>query len=155
MECPLGAAAAEPAGAGVPSSTIHSDRPLADKSVVFGPKKKEMSVNWKGVPNENSAAWVSIFAESREGLNLSAACPVCGAFTLHRYFGRPGGTVLPDMAHDFLGKAGLWEWCSSCLSFEHYSALVPRWWAGSLPVDDAKLTALPDQLDEALASLTR
>jgi len=41
-------------------------------------------------------------------------------------------------------------WCSSCRTFEHYSALVPEWWRSHLTVDESELTALPDVLESAV-----
>jgi hypothetical protein len=36
---------------------------------------------------------------------------------------------------EFVATGGLWEWCSSCHCFEHYSGLVPEWWSCDLEVE--------------------
>jgi hypothetical protein len=47
-----------------------------------------LAAEWRDVPRASYRAWVRTFSRSREGLDLSAACPVCGAFALHRYYDR-------------------------------------------------------------------
>lgn len=89
---------------------------------------------WRSVPPEYDAAWLAVFQASREGLDLSAPCPVCGVAALHRWYGVGGG---------------LWEWCSACHSFEHYSARVPEWWACGLKVNFFRLQHDPGAIEAA------
>ena len=105
---------------------------------------------WRGVPLSKLDAWTQVFNASREGINLSAPCPVCGARALHRYYqiGRPINRTIGE--HRFIAEGASWEWCSICRSYEHGRALVPDWWLPTLVVDEAKLTAEPEILEEAL-----
>ena len=36
------------------------------------------------------------------------------------------------------------------MTYEHYTALVPDWWRGDLAVDELKLAAIPDALQDAV-----
>jgi formylglycine-generating enzyme required for sulfatase activity len=51
---------------------------------------------------------------------------------------------------EYVAEGGLWEWCSSCRSFEHWNSLVPAWWSCDLEVDEQQLTALPTALEVAI-----
>lgn len=102
-------------------------------------------MTWKDVPEDKYKAWANAF-DTREGINLKAKCPVCSFATLHRYFSRPH----TPPADDHLGRCGLWEWCSSCRSFAHYSAAMPVWWDCNLVVDESILTPYPEVLEAAL-----
>jgi hypothetical protein len=110
---------------------------------------------WRGVPLELTRAWDEVFRRSREATDLSAPCPVCRAYTLHRWFqvGHPEEIVLEGQR--FRARGGLWEWCSSCRSYEHASAFVPEWWASDLDVDETKLTAEPGAIEAALRARER
>jgi hypothetical protein len=69
---------------------------------------------------------------------------------LHRWYqvGSPINRIING--RKFVATGALWEWCSSCHSFEHYSSLVPDWWSCDLEVDCKKLTALPTAIEEAM-----
>ena len=95
-----------------------------------------------------------IYNETQESFNLSVPCPVCGMVSLHHWH-QIGATI--DRVFEgqkFIANSALWQWCSNCHSFEHYSSFVPDWWACDLKVDVDKLTTLPIAIEEArLASL--
>jgi hypothetical protein len=104
---------------------------------------------WIGVPEEYQEKWSQIYQKSQECLNLSEPCPVCSAVALHRWYqiGKPVERVIEGVK--YLADGGLWEWCSSCRSFEHWNSLVPAWWSCELEVDEQQLTALPTALEVA------
>src|SRR5438093_566277 len=104
---------------------------------------------WHIVPLPSREVWNRIFQTSREGLTLSAPCPVCGVAALHRWYqvGQSEERVIDGQR--FVARGGLTEWCSHCRVFVHYSALVPDWWQCDLPVDLTKFTGEPDALEEA------
>jgi hypothetical protein len=106
--------------------------------------------DWSGVPDEYQAEWQRAYEESQESINLLVPCPICGVVALHRWYqiGRPTNRVIKGIK--FVAHGGLWEWCSSCRSFEHYSGLVPEWWSCNLEVDTKNLTALPTAIEEAM-----
>lgn len=106
--------------------------------------------DWQDVPNEHVAQWREVFFSTKEGLNLSAPCPICGCRSLHKFYHlhRLVSKTIGD--EKFIGDGSLWTWCSHCLSYEHYSAFVPEWWHDTLPVDEARLSHQPEALEEAL-----
>ena len=81
---------------------------------------------------------------------MSGHCPICSAERLHRYYqiGRPTERIV--RAERFIAFGACWEWCSSCYTYEHWSALVPEWWRNDLLVDETRLTAVPDVLEDAV-----
>lgn len=105
---------------------------------------------WTDVPVDKNIIWMRLFDEHRrDGLYLTAACPVCNKKTLHQYYtvGRYENTESRGVR--YIGTGSLWEWCSSCYCYAHYSALVPSFWQDKLEVDEAKLTPLPELLEIA------
>ena len=104
---------------------------------------------WKGVPLELSAAWQQIFSSSQDGIDVDGPCPVCGSPTLHHWFDKPRSFAAGRERDGFRGEGGLWEWCSSCYSYEHYSGLVPDWWVDVLTIDGASLRHDPDAIESA------
>ena len=64
-------------------------------------------------------------------------CPVCGEkgghLCIHRYDGRHGG---------------IWIWCSKCCSCSHLSGIIPDWWKNLPGIEEDKLEADPQYLDE-------
>lgn len=114
---------------------------IADKS----------GIDWRGVPLKHIEAWQRTFADSREGVNVTAPCPVCGSRALHRYFqvGEPIDSMVSGLR--FVARGASWEWCSSCGSYEHATVLVPDWWKPvPLLFDEQALTAEPEQLEIGL-----
>lgn len=82
-------------------------------------------------------------------MNLSLPCPVCEAVTLHRWYqvGEPIEKIARGQR--FVAKGGLWEWCSTCRTYSHASALVPDWWSSCLDVNEENLTAEPEAIEQA------
>ncbi len=112
-------------------------------------------MNWHDIPEDRLAAWREVFAASREGISLTAPCPVCSATTLHHYFSRPHPFSSPELHPGFLGRCGLWEWCSSCRSYAHYSAAHPDWWHCTLAVDESILIPQPEAIEQALINMNQ
>ena len=104
---------------------------------------------WQGVPLELSAAWQKIFSASQDGIDVDGLCPVCGSPSLHHWFDKPRPFEAGYERDGFRGHGGLWEWCSSCHSYEHYSGLVPAWWHDVLTVDETLLTHDPEAIESA------
>ena len=107
-------------------------------------------MKWIDVPETKFKEWRTPFEASREGVNVAGACAICGAAKLHRYFGRPRPHSSPELFPGTLGRGGLWEWCSGCHTYVHYSAMVPDWWVCPLVVNGRLLTPVPDLLEAAL-----
>jgi hypothetical protein len=106
--------------------------------------------DWFGVPDDYQTAWQQIYQESRESLNLPVPCPICNVMALHRWYqiGHPVDRIIDGRR--FIATGAVWEWCSSCQSFDHYSGLVPDYWSCNLVVDEKKLTALPTAIQSAM-----
>jgi hypothetical protein len=121
-------------------------REPVDKSNRILPDQTE----WRDVPEAALRAWIDVFEASREGVDLSAACPVCGAHQLHRWFyrRRPADIVLRGQRFDALG--GEWQWCSHCRSYIHYSSFVPDWWTTDVVVPLKALAHHPGPIDQVL-----
>jgi hypothetical protein len=72
--------------------------------------------------------------ESTEAVDLAAACAVCGASTLHRWFYLGRAEELVSFCRAWQGPGSQWQWQwqwqwgSTCHSYEHASGLVPDWW---------------------------
>ena len=90
---------------------------------------------WQGVPLEAGSAWQRIFSESKDGINVDGLCPMCSSPSLHHWFDKPRPFAEGYERDGFRGHGSLWEWCSSCHTYEHYSVLVPSWWQDVLKVD--------------------
>lgn len=106
--------------------------------------------DWSGVPDKYQEEWENIYYKSKESLNLSAPCPICSMVALHRWYQVGESIDRVIEGSKFIATGALWEWCSNCHSFEHYSnCFVPDWWSCDLEVDVKKLTALPIAIEEA------
>lgn len=93
--------------------------------------------NWQSVPSSAEMQWKQVFSGQENDIDIDGDCPVCGQSSLHRYY-------------DGFGIRGaLWEWCSSCYSYEHYSAKVPPWWNQKLDLNGLTLTGTPEALELA------
>lgn len=103
---------------------------------------------WSEVPASAGPAWQRAFEEVSSGHALTGACPICGVRSLHRYYSV--GPPLRLAQRGFVSRGGLWEWCSSCGSYEHASVLVPDWWENDLVVDETILTTEPDELQRSI-----
>lgn len=93
--------------------------------------------NWQSVPSDSEVQWEKVFSGQENGIDIDGNCPVCGNSSLHRYY---------DGSED---RGALWEWCSSCYLYEHYSAKVRPWWNGKLDLSGLTLTAIPEALELA------
>ena len=104
---------------------------------------------WHSVPAPDQERWRAIFfgPQGRQ-LDLPTPCPVCGAHALHSYYGRP-----PDRAQAPAPpsgpNAGLWQWCSACRSYEHFSARYPAGYDCDLDIDWRRVGHEPDAIEEA------
>lgn len=106
---------------------------------------------WKSIVPGKVARWRAVFAASKGGSNVKGTCPICFAERLHRYY-QVGPVVEKESGGiRFVARGACWEWCSCCLTYEHYSALVPDWWTNDLSVDENQLTAFPDALEDSLS----
>jgi hypothetical protein len=111
-------------------------------------------LEWKNAPEEYRHSWIQTFSKSLEGLNLSSPCPICGQVTLHHYYQQVGpkkNFILHG--RNYIGRGDLWEWCSSCYTFERYYAAIPDWWNFELSVDSSSLKSYPDVLEQAIRSM--
>lgn len=107
---------------------------------------------WKDVPQERYEEWAKVFQSSKEIPHLSANCPLCGETQLYRYYQScdPRNEMDERRSRGFIEHGGLWEWCRSCRSFAHYSALVPDWGVCDLNISLNLLTPYPTAIEEEL-----
>lgn len=116
------------------------------------PLAPEGYVWWHGVPVQDQERWRAIFSQrASRHLDLPTPCPVCGARTLHSYYGRPPGDAPADAPpQEARGPdAGWWAWCSTCRSYEHSSARYPAGYTCDLDVDWRRVGHAPDAIEEA------
>lgn len=107
------------------------------------------NIRWRGVPLALDREWQAVFQATQEILDLAAPCPVCGSCSLHRWYDLNRERVTEFEGKKFIGGGGLWEWCSACRCYEHYSARIPEWWVCSLKVDASMLTHDPAAVEAA------
>jgi hypothetical protein len=113
------------------------------------------SLNWQDVPDEHWTAWTRTFGNSRDSsLDLSDPCPVCQSKTLHRWYmigQQPRDLFISKYGVKSHASGALWEWCSMCGSYAHYSARVPDFWSppSDFHVDTSKLRTLPWIIEDA------
>ena len=69
--------------------------------------------------------------------SFPVCCPVCREkgvhLCIHRY----------DEHH-----GGIWIWCSKCHSYSHMSGIIPDWWKNMPGIEEVRLEAEPQYLDE-------
>jgi hypothetical protein len=54
----------------------------------------------------------------------------------------------------YLGSGRLWEWCSTCHTFEYYpDGYVPEWWVAPYQVDAANLRYDPGPIEDRRAQV--
>jgi len=75
-----------------------------------------------------------VFSGQENNIDIEGDCPVCGNSSLHRYY---------DGSEN---RGALWECCSSCYSYERYSAKFPPWWNRQLDLRGLIVIALPEAL---------
>ena len=110
---------------------------------------------WQGLAVEKLRQWQEVFSASRESWRVRGGCPIClHEDCLYRHY--QVGVVVEGASGRTrrLARGGLWEWCSGCWTFVHYAAMVPSWWGGGLEVDEARLTAVPDALQDVVDALS-
>jgi hypothetical protein len=105
--------------------------------------------HWSDVPEFSLAAWRAIFDASTEGIDVPGNCPVCHSASLHRYFHNHKPGLIIERGRRWSGSGSEWQWCSSCLSYEHTSGLVPEWWVTDIRVPESDLRHDPGPIEEA------
>jgi hypothetical protein len=108
-------------------------------------------IDWKEVPSHKFRQLESVFQSSRESLNLSHSCPICSAKTLHRWY-MPGQPIdIGQNGIKYVARGALWEWCSTCGSYMHYSAKVPDFWKSpsDFQIDKNELGVVPWAIEHA------
>lgn len=68
-----------------------------------------------------------------------AICPVCNKSNAHIYM---------QIYDNRTRRGGLWVWCSECYTFSHGSIYVPEYWENCSLIENEKLCAIPDYLNE-------
>jgi len=104
---------------------------------------------WKEVL-ERRPQWRRTFNGEPSVPDLAGPCPVCNAQTLHRWY-------LQENVHEkvfggilYKGRGRLWEWCSTCRTYEHYrDGFVPQWWTAPFDVDPNDLRYDPGPIEDA------
>ena len=109
----------------------------------------EFDRGWQQVSDSEEKEWRRIFQSSREGVNLTAPCPVCGHRSLHRYYHLEKQQPHTLGRKQFIGTGSLWEWCSNCRTYDHFSAAVPDWWSSDLSPDITNLRHHPAEVERA------
>lgn len=104
---------------------------------------------WRGVPLEFVPQWRRVFQATQEILDLTAPCPLCGSHSLHRWYDLYRTHERVFEGKRFVGDGGLWECCSACRCYEHYSAAIPEWWSCDLEVDLTRVTHEPTAIEDA------
>ena len=107
-------------------------------------------MKWQNVPAQHTDAWAEIFGENLCVPDLIRPCPICGCADLHRYYDGGNGPITITLENTFKGYGDLWEWCSNCGHYLHFSCLVPLGWNTYLEFDASKLTPSPEALQQAL-----
>lgn len=108
------------------------------------------TVSWRPVSLTAREQWRSIFNRSHEVLNVTGLCPICGGATLHRWYQSDQPAARTFRGERFVAQGRLWEWCSSCHSYEYYpDGFVPAWWSAPFEVDQGQLTRVPDAIELA------
>jgi hypothetical protein len=85
---------------------------------------------WRGIGEDEQDRWQAVFGASRD-VDLDAACPVCGEPALQRYLRGYGPDRREVRGELYVARGGGWEWCSACLTYVHFQALIPVWWPGA------------------------
>lgn len=105
---------------------------------------------WKGADAESYSAWRRTFNASFTGPDVQGPCPVCGSETLHRWYAQDDSNEKVLLGERFKGRGRLWEWCSTCRTFEHFrDGYVPEWWVEPYGVERDRLRYDPEPIEEA------
>ena len=111
----------------------------------------KINLQWKDVPEEHLQEWMAIFYASQEGINLSSPCPVCHNKDLHCYYYSTRSEEKIIDNRKYVARGDLWQWCSNCRKYVHYSAAVPEWWSCDLKIDPSNLQHDPEAIEKALS----
>lgn len=110
-------------------------------------------MKWWEIDKAAYKEWRRIFNEDWSGSRVSSPCPVCSMRTLYRWYFLESRESKVLRGRSFTGRGKLWEWCSTCRSFEHYpDGYVPDWWATPYEVDPSVLRRDPGPIEEARRS---
>lgn len=97
--------------------------------------------------------WRAVFNAAVGGAEISVPCPVCSSPTLYRWYLLESERPRVLRGLNYAGPGRLWEWCASCLTFEHYQdAYVPEWWTSPYSVEEASLRYDPGPIEEVRSS---
>ncbi|WP_157978441.1 MULTISPECIES: hypothetical protein [Nocardia] len=105
---------------------------------------------WRENGDETYTQWRRRFNASWNSAEVPGSCPVCGSATLHRWYVQEDSdaTVLHGVLYK--GRGRLWEWCSTCRTFEHLmDGFVPAWWVDPYPVAPESLRYDPGPIEAA------
>ena len=81
--------------------------------------------------------------------DLMAQCPVCGSRTLHRWYHQEDTVAREFGGVRFKGHGRLWEWCSTCQTFEYLpDGLVPEWWTTPFNVEPRLPKSNPEPFED-------
>ena len=90
---------------------------------------------WKDYDSSIEKIYLSFKSEKK----FPTICPVCNEMNTHIYM----------HIHNYkTRKGGLWIWCSKCCLFFHSAIIIPEYWENCTLVEDDKLYAVPEYLDE-------
>jgi hypothetical protein len=107
-------------------------------------------VRWTEVAAEVRSTWRHVFNHDQNGPDLVAPCPVCSNLTLHRWYFLERNAPKELRGSQYLGPGRLWEWCSTCRSFEYYpDGYLPAWWVATYDVSPDLLTYDPAPIEAA------
>lgn len=107
-----------------------------------------MAIVWREVSTENHPGWRSVFNAEPRSEALATPCPVCGTSTLHRWYAVDSEDDIELGGQRYVGRGRLWEWCSSCGSYEHFrDGYVPEWWRSVLVIPHDLLTYDPGPIE--------
>jgi hypothetical protein len=107
---------------------------------------------WREVDLERRLTWRRIFNADWQNDAPTVACPVCSQPTLHRWYIAESDRAVNLRGQSFVGHGRLWEWCSTCRTYEYYpDGYVPDWWEAPYAVDAALLCSDPSPIEAARA----
>ncbi|MEV0991747.1 L,D-transpeptidase [Streptomyces sp. NPDC049949] len=115
---------------------------------------KPPSREWRETDTGIHSVWRKVFNADWSSSEVDGPCPVCSAPTLHRWYWleSEGGAIVGGRT--YLGRGRLWEWCSTCCTFEYYpDGYVPDWWTAPYSVDADRLQYDPEPIENSRSSL--
>lgn len=110
---------------------------------------------WREVALKPRVAWRAVFNNDRSSLDLPWPCPICRTTALHRWYFLEEHAPHTIHGRTFVGPGRLWEWCSSCGTYEHYQdAYVPDWWEAPFHLPESELRYDPGPVELARRALS-